>query len=243
MLNIRLEIEQIDYERSLEQLLPKAVAACAAKDSPGELDKFLAKLGSDAVPVVKRLLGYLDVAVRDEIVVWLIDTHAGELAAAANGYLTGLIPGAIQIGGFCAEDQEGSRLALMALQVKADYAALLGSPTLKASINQLGALKGPAKLVMQMGTNMPPERLEKHGIALLSSEHVKPKLLKALSDALGNAGLAVTFCDMLLETSDVIQLPDRIEESAAKQKGLIPDAFEEALMDAVVAWLRDTITR
>ena len=117
MLNIRLEIEQIDYEKSVEQLLPKAVAASAAKKTPGKLDRFLVRLGSDAVPVAKQLLRYLDVTVRDELVVWLISTHAQKLTESANGYLNELMPGALRIGGFCAEDQAGPRLALMALQV------------------------------------------------------------------------------------------------------------------------------
>ena len=241
MLNIRLEIERIDYERSLERLLPKAVAVCAEKDSPGELDKFLAKLGADAVPVAKRLLSYMDVRIRDEIVVSLINTRAEKLTVSANAYLNEMMPGALRIGGFRAEDQGGPRLALMALQVRADYAALLNSPALKSSVDQLGAMRGPAKLAMQIGTNMSPDKLEKHGIALLTSDHVKPKLLSALSDALAEAGLVVYFRDMIVETSNVIQLPDSMEETKGKNEGLIPDAFEEPLMDAVVAWLRDTV--
>ena len=238
MLNIRLEIERIDYESTIDNLLPTLVETISQKVDQGEINKFLTRLGPDTAPVAKRLLGYLDVTTRDQIVVWLIESHAEQLAELTNRFLADQMPGALIIGTFHAEDLPGAKLALMAQQVNVDFAALLNSPLLQSSIDSLGAMKAPARLLMQMGSRKPTETLEKQGVALLRSDLVKRKLLFAISDALNSAGVMITFGDMTLESSNFIELPDRKE---AKDEGLIPDVFEDALIDAFVALLKDLI--
>ena len=246
MVNIRLEIERIDYEKSVEKLLPRIVDSCAQKEKPGELERFVRKLGPDTVPVTKKLLRYLDDEVKDQIIVWLVSAHGEGLTETANEYLAELLPGpAVRLGALLAQDRPGPRLALLAERVRIDYAALLQSPLAASGVEQLGTesglLKGAAKLALQMGARLSPDALEKQGIALLGSERVKPRLLSAFSEGLEQMGLFVRFRDMALRNDSVIELPAALEQTPAKDEGLIPDAFEEPLTDAVCAWLRDTV--
>ena len=239
MLNIRLEIGRIDYHKCVEALLPPLVEHCAAKAQPNELDKFLAKLGKDAAPAACAVLDDMDADARDRMVVWLVTAHEERMRNAANRELASLLGGPlIRIGRLIARDRPGSRLTLLASQVEIDYAALLSSPMVADGVERLGEtnsfLKGAAKLALQMGAHMSPENLEKQGVALLNSKKIKEKLKTALAGALRQAGLDVEIEDVVAEATNVIELPEPLHAD----EGLIPDAFEDELMDALVKQLR-----
>ena len=91
MLDIRLEIGQINYRKCIEAMLPPMVEHCAAKEHPGELDSFLADLGTDAVPAAFALLDRMSTDEKDEMVIWLIMSHEERLRNAANRHLAALL--------------------------------------------------------------------------------------------------------------------------------------------------------
>ena len=161
------------------------------------------------------------------------------MRSAANRRLAELLGGAqIRIGYLIARDRPGSRMTLLATQVQIDYAALLNHPLIAGSVERIGGdngiLKGAAKLALQMGAHMSPENLEKQCVSLLNSRRIKERMMSTLTDALHQAGLDIEVEDMAAESNTVIQLPETLDPD----EGLIPDAFEEELMDALVAQLR-----
>ena len=246
MITIRLEIERIDYEKSVEQLLPQVTDRCTKAKEPGELEKFLAKLGPDAVPVAKKLLGYLDQTVKDQIIVWLTDVHREKLVKAANQTLEGLCAGkAICIGDLSAIDRPGPRLAIKASRVSIDYPALLKSPLMESVIDQVGPdgsiKKGAAKIAADLGSHINPENLEKRAVSLLTGERVKTKLLASLSEGLMKSGLIIYFRDLILWT-DTDAEPRNENRTSYADQGLIPNAFEDPLMDALCAYLKDSLS-
>ena len=230
MLKVIVEVERIDYERSIENLLPRFVQKCAAAETPSELDKFVARLGTDAVPVAKRIIGYLDQNARDQIIVALIEPCADRLAQLANDLLEERLGGkAVVIGGFHMEDLPGPKLSLSARRVRIDYEALADSPLLSG--NMLGSA---AKLALQMAS---PAAIEKQAISILASDWVRPKLLSALSEATEKVGLIVSIRNLTIrEDTDTGSLA-----GAKKDEGFLPDAVEDQLIDAVVAWMKDSI--
>ena len=239
MLNIRLEISRIDYRKCVEALLPPLVEHCAAKEHPNELDSFLAKLGPDAAPAACAVLDEMDTDAKDKMVVWLVASHKERMRNAANRHLAELLGGPlIRIGYLIARDRPGSRMTLMASQVAVDYAELLKSPLVTEGVEKLGGenaiLKGAAKLAIQMGTHLSPENLEKQGVALLNTRRIKERLMAELAAGLRQAGLDIEVEDMVAESTSVIQLPAALDPD----EGLIPDAFEEELMGALVAQLQ-----
>lgn len=244
MVSIRLEVERIDYEKSIEGLLPQIVEHYAAKSRPSELEKCIGRLGADAAPIALKLLGYLEDDAKDELVVWLISSHEERLRKEANEYLKKVFNGNVaQIGYFSAQDQPGSRLELLASDIKIDYDALFESPAVMEGVEQLGKesgiLKGAAKLALQMGSRMSAESLEKQGVALLGSGRVKGKLLPAFAEALQQVGLWVAFRDMEVESGNVIALPEKLP-GGAEDEGLLPDSIEDALIEALVRWMRES---
>ena len=226
MLTIQLEIEKIDYERSLANILPQMVDKLAEKQAPSDMERYLVKLGGDAVPVAKKLLGYMEISTKDALIVWLINSRQAEFAGTANSYMEETLSGkVVQIGGFSAEDLPGTRLNLSAVQVSIDYLALFNSPIFSDS-----PVSGAARLALKM---MSPEMLEKQSITLLNSELVKPKVLSTISEGVRRSGLAVTFRDIKLTEGTVV--PEQGDPH-------LPDSIKDALADALIQWLREAVS-
>ncbi|MBQ6545971.1 MAG: hypothetical protein IJL72_09545 [Lachnospiraceae bacterium] len=235
MINITLQIERIDYQKSVENLLPQLVKEAEAKKSPNGFEQFVARLGKDAVPVAKKLLRYMSDDLKDGLVVWMAESRQESIVAAVNQQLDALLGNAVmKVGALHAEDRPGTRMVLVASQVETDYAALSSSPVVESALGQLGGenslLKGAAKFALQMVTKANPETLEKQGIALLSSDRVKPKILSALSGALGKIGLEATLGDMTVNAG--------AGPAAAAIGTELPAALKDRLMDAVIAFLK-----
>lgn len=237
MINIKLDVERIDYDKSVEGLLPPVLEWVSKDERLKEAKRFIAKLGGDTVPVVKKLLGYLDDDAKDEIIVWLLSRHSEQLRKSADEVLGKLFPGAFQIGNVAAENKPGSRLLFRAEQVEVTYSALLDSPLVENKIPEQGSglLKGAARLL----SLIPPAQLEKQGITLLQTDKVKAKMIPALTEGFAKAGLYMTIRGMEIEeAADGAQPKTPVPE---KEEGLIPDAFEDALFEGVAKWLRGTL--
>ena len=236
MIHISVQIEKIDYEKSIETFLPQIVAELSAKKSAGGLAQFVVRLGADAVPVAKKLLGYMDDSLKDGLVVWMTESRQTEIVAAVNQHLGSLFGKSVmKVGAVTAEDRPGTRLALCASQVEIDYGALMNSPAVDSALGQIGGggglLKGAAKFALQMASKANPETLEKQGTALLSSDLVKGKMTSALTGAIGKVGLAAELGDLSVQAG---------AGPAAKAggDGQLPEELKNKLADAVIAFLR-----
>lgn len=232
MLAIRLEVAEINYEKCFENLIPRMVEDCESQSDLTEVEKLLLRLGSDAVPVIKKMLRYLDTDTRDQIFVWLLEGFQDMFVNTANKQMQEQFAGdAIVIGGFYAEDQPGPGITLYAAQVRIDFEKLVNSPALG------GVIGGAAKLALRISK---PEKLEKKGIRLLSSDLVKPLFISALSDSLEKAGLILAIGDVeLVDDSDIVLPPPMMDPS--KDEGLIPDEIEDRILDGIAAWLKDSL--
>lgn len=229
MLDIRLELSEIDYDRCVELLLPPLVEHCAAKAAPNELDRFLARLGADAVPAARAVLEELDADGRDRMVVWLVGAHEERLRNSADRHLAELLGGPIvRIGRFAALDRAGSRLALLATRVEVDYPALLRCPAVADGVAHIGSehevLRGAAQLALRLGTYLPPETLERQGVALLNAGQVRQKLKEALENAVRQAGVYAVVEDVSAERSAA---------QAAPAADPAADAFGRRMMEAL----------
>ena len=237
MIHITVQIERIDYEKSVEKLLPQIMAEFSAKKSPDALEQFVLRLGEDAVPVAKKLIGYMEDSVRDGLVVWMAESRQEQIVRTVNQHLDELFGASVmKVGAVSAEDRPGTRLALRVSRVEIDYAALMKSPAVGSALDQLGGngglLKGAAMFALQMASMASPDTLEKQGIALLSSDRVKPKILSALTGAFEKIGLAASVADLSVEAGAG-------PETKAPQDAGLPAELKSGLMDAAAAFLRE----
>jgi hypothetical protein len=232
MLKICFKVEKIDYGKCFESLIPRLLEECRSKKNPTELEKLLVRLGSDTVPIVKKLLGFLDTDVRDQIIVWLLEDQNDVIVSSVNAALKEFLGGeAVVIGAVYAKDEPGTKISLHAVKVKTDSKKLIESPALT------GIAGGAAKLVFRIAD---AKTIEKEGIRLLSSDFIKPKLIAILSDSLREAGLYLTVSDLAIEEDFGTEMVPRMIDPE-KDEGLFPDAIEDKIIDALVAWLKETV--
>lgn len=232
MIKISFEVQEINYEKSFESLIKQLAEECRANPEPTELEKLIVRLGDDTVPLVEKLLGHLDTDTRDQMIVWLLETLHDDLVSSANAAMHDLLGGdAIVIGALYAQDKPGPKISLHAVQVKTDSKQLVESPALT------GLIGGAAKLAFRIAK---AETIEKEAVKLLSSDLVKPKLTSVLSDSLREAGLHITLSDVVItEDSGTEMIPRMMDPD--KDEGLLPEAIEDKIIDALVAWLKEIL--
>jgi hypothetical protein len=231
MIKIRIDVKDINYEKCFETLIPQLTADCKTKADPELFDKLIIKLGDDIIPVVEKLLGFVDTDTRDKIIVWLVEDQQETIVSALNKALHDTLGSdAIVIGSLYAEDKPGAKIALHAARVKTDSTKLDESPVLT------GIGGGLAKFVFSVTD---ADTIEKGAVKLLSSDYVKPKIVSALSDSLHKAGLHLTISDIVIqEDSGKGKIPCIMDPE--KEEGRLPAAIEDKVIDALVAWLKET---
>ena len=232
MIKISLEVQEINYEKCFENLIPQLTKDFKSSTDPTEIDKLIIRLGDDLVPVINRLAGFLDTDTRDQIIVWMVEEMQDTIVDSVNKALHDYLGvDAVIIGTLYAQDQPGTRISLHAGQVRTDSTQLTDSPALT------GIIGGIAKFAFMFSD---PGAVEKDVINLLSSEYVKPKIISTLSDGLHKAGLQVTVSDILVsEDTGKGKIP-RMKDPE-KDEGLLPDVIEDKIIDALVAWLKGTL--
>ncbi len=232
MIRISFEVGSIDYEKSFESLITQLTEECRKNPAPTEIEKLIVRLGDDTVPLVNKLLGFLDTDARDQIIVWLLEDLQDDLIRSANESLHQLLGGdGVVIGALYALDQPGPKISLQAAGVRMDFKQLAESPALT------GLAGGAAKLAFRIAKS---ETIEREGIKLLTSDLVKPKFISILSDSLREAGLHLTLSDVIITEDDGTAEMPRMKDPE-KDEGLLPDAIEDKIIDALVAWLKEIL--
>lgn len=232
MINISFVVQKINYEKCFENLIRQLVEECRSNTDPTEIDKLVARLGDDTVPVVEKLLGFLDTDTRDDIIVWILEKQHDVIVNSANKALHDMLGGdAVVIGTIYAKNHPGTKISLHAGRVKTDSKQLIDSPVLT------GITGGVAKLAFMLSD---AETIEKEGIKLLSSDFVKPKLISTLSDSLLKAGVYITISDIVVKEDSGKEKITRMTDPE-KDEGLLPDVIEDKIIDALVAWLKQTV--
>ena len=232
MIKISFDVQEINYEKCFESLIPQLTQELRSSKNPAELEKLIIRLGDDLVPVVNKLVGFLDTDTRDQIIVWMVEEMQDTIVDSVNKALHDYLGvDAVIIGTLYAQDQPGTRISLHAGQVRTDSTQLTDSPALT------GIIGGIAKFAFMFSD---PGAVEKDVINLLSSEYVKPKIISTLSDGLHKAGLQVTVSDILVsEDTGKGKIP-RMKDPE-KDEGMLPDVIEDKIIDALVAWLKGTL--
>ena len=229
MIKISFEVREINYEKCFESLIPKVTEECRSKEDPTEIDKLIVRLGDDAAAVVNKLMGFLDTDTRDEIIVWLLEKQQDMILDSVNKALQDMLGGdAVVIGTLYALDRPGTKISLHAGKVKTDSKKLAESPALT------GISGGLAKLALKITD---PETVEKEVIGLLSADYVKTRLISVLSDSLSKAGLHISLSDVTVRKDSGREMIPRMTDPE-KDEGLLPDAIEDKIIDALAAWLK-----
>ena len=232
MIKISIEVEKINYEKCFENLIPQLTKELKSNNNPEELEKLIIRLGDDLVPVVNKLVGFLDTDTRDQIIVWMVEMMQETITSSVNKALHDYLGvDAVIIGAIYAEDLPGTKISLHAAQVRTDSTQLTDSPALTGIIGSV------AKFALMFSN---PGAVENDVIKLLSSDYVKPKIISTLSDGLLKAGLQITISDIVISKDTGKGKIPRMTDPE-KDEGVLPDVIEDKIIDALVAWLKQTL--
>ena len=114
MINGKITITSVDYEKSFESLLPKLIQKCGAMENPGSAICFINKMGTDSLPVVLKIMRYMSDAEKETLLLAIIDSNRIRITEALNKFLADHDFGnAVQIGDISAvkmENEEGFSL-------------------------------------------------------------------------------------------------------------------------------------
>lgn len=246
MLFIKFDIEKVDYEKSVENLLPVFVEKCKKTSGSNMLKRLIVKLDDKAMPVSLKFLRNFDEATRNAVLVNLVTDHRERLTDTLNHYLEGVLPGNVIHIGKLAVGLDGGKLVLWASEVEIDYPELLKSEMVKknaaylaeeaasrfgGSNKLLGKTMRTTLRVLGMGARVAPDEVEELSVLILRSEAVKAKLMPVLVEALQKRGFAVEGMSMVFEMT---QQSKKINCESSW------DSLEEPILDALAAWLIST---
>jgi len=255
MVNGKITITSVDYENSFRSLLPKLVQKSKTIENPGLFIRFLNKMGDDSLPIVLKIMGHMSGTEKEELLLAIIESNQVQISEALNKFLINHDFGnAIQINEIHAVkmvSEEGFSLAVTG--VKIDYDALLKTNLVSKNIDSYtdivaeklggkgaGFLKGAAKIALYAGAKVAPGTIEQKAVALLNKKENKERVLQVLKEGLEKIGLYLNVKDIdLLHVQQEQSDPSVIDEVKDK-KFQLPESVEESLLDAVVAYLKET---
>lgn len=254
MINGKITITSVDYEKSFQSLLPKLIQKCGDMENPGLAIRFINKMGTDSLPVVLKIMRYMSDAEKEALLLAIIDSNRIQITEALNKFLADHDFGnAVQIGDISAvkmENEEG--FSLVATGVKIDYDALLKTRLVSENIDSYadraaekfgigaGFLKLAGRGVLRAGAKAAPGTIEQKAVDLLSKDGNREKVPAVLNEGLEKNGLYLEMNDfVLMHTADEGTDPNVIDE-VRDSKLHLPESVEESLLDAVVAYLKET---
>lgn len=252
MINLKIIVKEIDYEKSFANLFPVALKKCSEIADPNMAVRFLKKMGDASMTAALGVMNQMTDRGKGELLCTLVNLYSGEIQAALKTYLEKNELGEnIKIGDICLTQDSNGCLALLGYDIRINYSALADNSHVQdkikdiagnmvSGVSKFGWLKEAAAdgagLAAKAVAGIAPGKVEKFGISLLENPKNKKKLMTWAEQTLTEKGVCLT-----LEDCFFVQESDSETWSANEQekdKKFFPEELEDALMDAVVKYLK-----
>lgn len=257
MINARIMISDIDYEKSFANLFPVGLEKCREMEKPNLAIRFLLKMGDASMEAALGILNRMDEKSKGELLCGLVNLYCREIQSALNALLQKDELGRnIYIGDiYMAQDAEG-RLSLVGGNIKIDYGSLLKNDTVKQKIGDFAGnairktmfggsdalrkvVEETAGSVAEFAVGVAPDMAEKKALSVISGEENKNRLLHMAEQVLGEKGLCVNLEDFALIQEPFPGIQGEVIVKDAKEgKFELSPALEDELLDAVAGYLK-----
>lgn len=256
MINVYIKVDEINYEKTAEAMLEKALKKWQIQRPEGRITGFLYILGDAALPALMGMLSGLTEKQKDELLYILSYRYEVELQSAISKFIQGSTYGKdITISSVNAETSEDGAMLLAARGISVDYNGLVHSDPIKDKLRKaadklsqisfgntgLRDLAAGGAAVLAAGlTRVAPEQIEKRIISLISQIDNKKRMLDYAAQILGEKGIYVSIKEVIFEqvTEEEAILQAR---EVRQMDGTIPDELEKTLWESIGTYLRDTI--
>lgn len=256
MINARMDISHIDYEKSLANLFPAGMKKCSEIENPGMAVRFLKKMGESSMTAALGIMNLMTQKGKGELLCALVNLYRLEIQTALAAYLKENELGKnVRLGDiFLFQDLEG-HLALSVYDIKINYSGLADNAQVQnkikdiagnmvgnagSMISKIGWLKEAAAdgagLAAKAAAKLAPDEVEKLGISVLEKPQNKKKLLAWMDKILAEKGLCLTLEDCIFSQE---QSPKEQHTNVLEiEKVGFSEELEEELMNAVVRYLK-----
>ena len=257
MINVRINISEIDYEKSFANLFPVGIEKCRKMDNPNLAVRFLLKMGDASMTAALGILNMMEEKSKGELLCGLVNLYCREILSALNELLQKDELGrTICISDiYMAQDSEG-RLSLEGRNIRVDYSGLMKNDTVKQKIGDYAGKKikktifggsdvlrkvveDTAGSVAEFAVGAAPDMAEKKVLSVMNKEENKNRLLHMAEQVLEERGLFVGLEDFAFVREMVSEIQDKaVVEDAKERKFELSPVLEEELLGAVAGYLK-----
>lgn len=252
MINAKIIVSEIDYEKSFANLFPIAIKKCSGIENPNMPIRFLKKMGDASITAALGVMNLMTERGRGELLCALVNAYSAEIRTALQSYLKKNEFGKnIEFGDiFLVQDSSG-HLSLSGYDIRLDYSGLADNDKVQDKIkdiagNMVGGISkikwlkeaaaDSASFAVKAAAMLAPDEIEKKGIAILEKPENKKKLTTWAAQILEEKGLCLTLEDCFFSRE-----PDSGKRNigdSEKDKSAFNEELTEELMDAVVRYLK-----
>lgn len=257
MIHVRINISEIDYEKSFANLFPMGMQKCRKMENSNLAVRFLLKTGDASMAAALGILNLMDEKSKGELLFELVNLYCREILSALDGLLQKDELGRnICIGDiYMAQDSEG-RLSLIGRNIKVDYSGLMKNNSVKQKIGDYAGktikktifggsdtlrkvVEETAGSVAEFAVGVAPDMAEKKVLSVMNKEENKNRLLHMAEQVLEERGLCVRLEDFVFVQEMCSEIQDKaVVEEAKERKFELSPALEEELLNAAAGYLK-----
>lgn len=253
MINVKIVVSEIDYEKSFANLFPIAIKKCSEIEKPNMAVRFLLKMGNTSMTAALGLMNQMSEKGKGALLCSLVNLYRGEIQAALKTFLEQNEFGKnINFGDIFLEQDAAGRLALYGYDIKVNYSGLVDNSMVQDKIkditgnivgglgSKIGWLKEAAAdsagFAAKAAAGLAPGKVEKIGISMLEKPENKKKLMAWAAQTLADKGICLTLEDCVF--TQELNAETLSVDLDKKDKKVFPEELEEELMDAVVRYFK-----
>lgn len=257
MINARIMICDIDYEKSFANLFPVGLEKCREIEKPNLAIRFLLKMGDASMEAALGILNRMDEKSKGELLCGLVNLYCREIQSALNVLLQKDEMGRnIYIGDIYMEQDTKGLLSLVGGNIKIDYGSLMKNDTVKQKIGDFAGkaikktmfggsnvirkvVEDTAGPVAEFAVGIAPDMAEKKALSVISQKENKDRLLHMAEQVLEEKGLCVNLEDFVFVQETFSGMQDEVIVQEAKERKFeLSPALEDELLDAVAGYLK-----
>lgn len=253
MFDVKVKVDDIDYEKSFCSLFPQLYTICSNAKTDHLLVRFLNKMGDASIPVIVGILRLLTEKCKGELLCDLINSFDMECVDALNSLLIqDKLGQCFQCSGISMKQDDSTAVSITLTGVVVKYDMLLQNDFIREKIvdhicNTMGGFFGNdlVEKFAERGTNYVtslvntmPNVSEKIILSILEQEKARRTLLCLAEKELNESGICFSLGDVSIQQSNS---PEQTHN--ASEHGMIKLSWqlEEALLDSISTYLKSTV--
>lgn len=252
MINVKIIISEIDYEKNFANLFPLALKKCSEIKNPNRVIRFLKKMGDASMTAALGVMNQMTDKGKGELLCALVNLYSVEIQTALKDYMSKNQFGKnIQFGDILLIQEPAGCLALYGYDIKVNYSGLADNDQVQdkikgiagnmvSGVSKFGWLKDAAAdgagFAAKIAAGLAPDKVEKMGISMLEKPENKKKLMTWTTQILQDKKICLMLEDCIF--TQEVNSDTWIVDVQEKSKKTFPEELEEELTDAVVRYLK-----